>query len=71
MHNANIAPRGKGRGKMPQFDKLLHKCPESFDQGCSLGIGKPDRITGLQLLLLYNREILDTLRYTISVYRYC
>ena len=39
-------------------------------QKSSLGIGKPDRITGLQLLLLYNREILETLRYTISVYRY-
>ena len=34
MHNANIAPRGKGGGKMPQFDKLLRKCPKSFDQGC-------------------------------------
>ena len=34
MHNANIAPRGKGGGKMPQFDKLLRQCPKSFDQGC-------------------------------------
>ena len=32
-------------------------------QKSSLGIGKPDSITGLQLLLLlYNREILETLR---------
>ena len=59
MHHVNIAPRGKGGGKIPKFDELLRKYPKSFDQGClkTPSIGK--RVLNI-----------TKLRETLWIYRY-